>query len=209
MNYTRVKTAAYHALDPLVTILVQLGINPNAVTAAGFGFCVLAGISYGFGRFIWALVFLLFGGLCDMVDGSVARRQGRSNKWGAFFDSSLDRYSEVFIFGGILLYFLIHDPALWKIVLVYLSLGGSLMISYTRARAEGVGIQCKVGILQRQERIVLLLIGTLIGGKGFEVILLILAVFTHVTAIQRIMYIRRKEGMRISPDAREERGKNE
>ena len=191
MVYDRVKRAVYKLFEPLVGIMVGAGVNPNSITALGFVFCLVAAIFYARGDFPLALVFVFLGGICDVLDGNLAREQGRVSRWGAFFDSSLDRYSEIVLYLGILLYFQLQHPNPRMVVVVYVVAAGSLLISYTRARAEGVGVECKVGLLQRPDRFVLLFAGTLLGGRGFEVILWVLAVLTHVTAFHRIWHVRR------------------
>ena len=194
MVYDRIKRVVYKLFEPLVRMLARAGVNPNAITAVGFVFCLVAAVFYAQGKFPQALVFVFLGGISDMLDGNLARERGRVSKWGAFFDSSLDRYSEIVLYLGILLYYMLHNPNPRMVVVIYVVAAGSLMISYTRARAEGVGVECKVGLLQRPDRFVLLFAGTLLGGRWFEVVLWILAVLTHVTALHRIWHVRRSAG---------------
>jgi CDP-diacylglycerol--glycerol-3-phosphate 3-phosphatidyltransferase len=140
----------------LVPILVKLKLEPNHLSLLGLLFSILAGISYIYSPF-WGGGFTLLSGLMDTLDGSLARTTGKSKKAGAFLDSVLDRYTELFIFLGIWGYFYRLNYAVPLVsVLIILILFGSLMVSYTRARAEGLGEKCLLGPFKRGERIVLL-----------------------------------------------------
>lgn len=139
-----------------VPILVKLNLEPNHLSLLGLLFSILAGICYVYSPF-WGGNFTLLSGLMDTLDGSLARTIGKSRKAGAFLDSVLDRYTELFIFLGIWGYFYRINYAVPLIsVLIILILFGSLMVSYTRARAEGLGEKCLVGLFQRGERILIL-----------------------------------------------------
>jgi CDP-diacylglycerol--glycerol-3-phosphate 3-phosphatidyltransferase len=135
----------------------------------------------------------LIAGLCDVLDGDLARRLGRASSFGAFIDSLLDRVSEFVYFGGILI-FVVRQPndiPAYEPVVILLALMGSVLTSYARARAEGVGIECKVGVMERPERIGLLALGLIAGYRFLMAVMLILAVTTHVTVIQRVRHVRR------------------
>ncbi|MEJ5301752.1 MAG: CDP-alcohol phosphatidyltransferase family protein [Thermodesulforhabdaceae bacterium] len=140
----------------LTPILVKLKLEPNHLSLLGLFFSIVAGISYVYSPFLGG-TFTLLSGLMDTLDGSLARTTGKSKKAGAFLDSVLDRYTELFIFLGIWGYFYRINYAVPLVsVLIILILFGSLMVSYTRARAEGLGEKCIVGLFQRGERIIIL-----------------------------------------------------
>jgi len=141
---------------------------------------------------------VLFAGIFDMFDGAMARFLNTATTFGAFFDSTLDRYSESIILFGMLVYALqrpdLHDifwpfahEQLWMIAVIFIAVVGSLMVSYTKARAEGLGLECKTGLLARPERVVLLAIGLLSGTSIWA--LALLAIFSQVTAIERVVYV--------------------
>lgn len=183
--------------SPLLPILKKINVNPNAITLAGF-FITSAG------AFIFAYDFraggavILLGSLFDSFDGMVARANGRTSAFGAYLDSVLDRYSDGFIFLGAA-YHLRTNP-----VAVALALGtlmGAYLVSYTRARAEGLGVDCKVGVMERPERIILVTAGAIF---GFIVpALWVLLAFAHFTAFQRIAHTRRALAVK-KPESREE-----
>ena len=170
-------------LSRLVPWIERTGITPNGLTLLGFVLTVVAAYLLATGIFVWGAVVLTVGSIFDMMDGHLARATGQTSVFGAFLDSSLDRYSESVILIGLTYYFAGQGRPT-EVVLLSATLVGSLMVSYTRARAEGLGIECKVGIFQRPERVVLLVVGLLFG--WIVPVLWILAVFTNITALQRI-----------------------
>jgi CDP-diacylglycerol--glycerol-3-phosphate 3-phosphatidyltransferase len=176
------------ALDPLVRVLVRLGVSPLALTLAGLVLSMLAGVAVLADRSVLAGLLLLAGGLCDTMDGPVARLTQRQTKSGAFLDSTIDRYSEVAIFLALAWRFR-GEPTL---VAVFLAITGSLLVSYARARAEGLREECRIGLLERPERLVLLIAGLFVGWNAVVAVLWLLAVLTHVTALQRILYVARR-----------------
>ncbi len=190
----------------LVTLIMKplsgLGITPNMLTIIGLLLSGLTAIviAQGFIRLGGWLV--LFAGIFDMFDGAMARVRNAATTFGAFLDSTLDRYSEGIILFG-LLYYAVQHPGLkdtlwpmpheqsWMIAFIYIALLGSLMVSYTKARAEGLGLECKTGLLARPERVILLAIGLIFTSTGIWAVAL-LAVFSNVTAVERIISIWRK-----------------
>lgn len=183
-------------IEPVAKLLVNLKIHPHVVTFAGLGFSILAALSLIQGKFFSAGVMIILAGICDVLDGRLARETNKLSKFGALFDSSVDRYSEVLIYLGLTAYFLTRGS--YVVLLIVLAIAGSFMVSYTRARAEGLGLECKVGIMQRQERITFLAAGAILGSipgtKNFFLILSlwIIAILANITVIQRIIYIKRK-----------------
>ncbi len=183
-------------IEPVARLLINLKVHPHVVTFAGLVFSILAALSFVQGKFFSAGVMIILAGICDVMDGRLARETNKLSKFGALFDSSIDRYSEVLIFLGLSAYFLMRGSYL--VLVIILAIAGSFMVSYTRARGEGLGIQCKIGIMQRQERITCLaagaILGSLPGTRNFFLILSlwIIAILANVTVIQRIIYIKKK-----------------
>jgi phosphatidylglycerophosphate synthase len=177
-----------HFLDgPLSSTAKKININPNAVTIAGFLVTGLAALVLTKDLF-WGGALILVGGFFDIFDGIIARVNNRSTDFGAFLDSVLDRYSDSFLFLGFGWYFFRND----SITGLCLSLGtmvGALLISYTRARAEGLGKECRAGLMERPERIILMALGALTGWALH--VMWIMFVLTHVTVIQRIYHVRK------------------
>lgn len=173
-------------IEPATSVLLRLGVTPNAITLLGLLVNAGVGLIAAGGNLVAAGLLFLASGLFDGLDGALARRIGVTSKFGAFLDSTVDRYSEAFVLFGLLIY--TGDRGLLlEQRLVYATLVGSLLVSYTRSRAEALGIECKVGLLTRLERY-LILSATLI----LQLVtpgLLVLAVLTHVTVIQRVVHV--------------------
>jgi CDP-diacylglycerol--glycerol-3-phosphate 3-phosphatidyltransferase len=181
--------------EQLVRPLAALGLTPNMATFLGFLFSCVTAIVLATGNLRIGALMILFSGAFDMVDGALARIRNQKTTFGAFFDSTLDRYSEAVVLLGLIV-FALRTPSLpqhdWIVALAYVAGIGSLMVSYTRARAEGLGLDAKSGLLARPERVVLLAAGLLIGGQDWLFwTLLILAVASVLTSIQRIVAVRR------------------
>jgi CDP-diacylglycerol--glycerol-3-phosphate 3-phosphatidyltransferase len=170
-------------LAPAVRVLVALGITPNMITVAGFLGSVGAAFAIADGRLVLGgILVLVFGGL-DMFDGAVARATGRATPFGALFDSVLDRLSEAAVLGGILLYELDRGNK-EESILVFWSVVGSLMVSYVRARAEGLGVSMTSGLFTRPERVVVTGAALILG--WVRPVLWVLAVVTLLTVAQRV-----------------------
>ncbi len=174
---------------PIARVFQKLGLRPNTITLVGLGlnFAVGAVIAGGYLRLGGALV--LLASAFDALDGALARVSESKTRFGAFLDSTMDRISEGALLFGLLVWLTAHGPAS-DVYLVYLTLLGSLMVSYTRARAEGVGYACKVGLLTRVERIVILGVGLMLA--WIRPTLWLMAIFTWVTVVQRILYVYRE-----------------
>ncbi len=155
------KKGYYQAVRPLIGLFVRYRISPNWFTTLGFLVSLWAAWVLASGSFFVGGLLVFVSGMFDTVDGQVARITGRVTKFGALYDSVLDRYAEAFVFFGLGVFFIRHAMFLTSVAAV-LAIGGSLMVSYTRARAEGLGFDCKVGIMQRPERIVLLAASALV-----------------------------------------------
>ncbi len=173
--------------DPMARLakwLHQRGVTPNAVSVAGFVLTLVSTGMLAMGTLFWGGLVLWAAAMFDMLDGALARYANQSSKFGAFLDSTLDRYSESITFLGLAIYFAYKPSSQTELFLIFLTLIGSWMVSYTRARAEGLGIECKVGILQRPERLTILIAGLLLG--LVTPALWILAIMTNFTSFQRI-----------------------
>ncbi|MBI4299801.1 MAG: CDP-alcohol phosphatidyltransferase family protein [Chloroflexi bacterium] len=182
-------TLHHRWLTPVGRVLAGAGITPNTLTILGFIANVGAAAVLGLGHFLGGGLLVLFSGAFDMLDGAVARASGRVTRFGGFLDSTLDRLSEAAILFGLFIWYARRD-SLQELVLIYLTLVGSLLVSYTRARAEGLGLECKVGILTRAERVILLAAGLIF---GFALpVLWVLAVLTNFTVVQRILHVWRR-----------------
>jgi CDP-diacylglycerol--glycerol-3-phosphate 3-phosphatidyltransferase len=185
---------------PVAGWLNALGLSPNWVTSAGALLLLTSGWAFAAGRVRLGGLLLLSSGLCDALDGKMARASGRVSAFGAFYDSTLDRVGESALFLGIALFFISGGvpsqlaPSAAAAAIVALAAG--LLVSYTRARAEGLGLECKVGLVQRAERVVGLGLPSWIFGAGPQGMLLFvlvtsLAVFSSVTVVQRVIHVYR------------------
>lgn len=195
-----VKDGFVRLTGPVVQALIRGGVKPNTISTVGALVVVGSAVAYGTGAIRLGGALLLASGLFDILDGQVARLGGLSTTFGAFYDSSLDRVGEAALFGGIALHFmrggLLPDEVVWGVMLAIAALSASLLVSYTRARAEGLGLDCRVGIAARAERIVVLGAPTLLFGAGRDGRLLlwivaVLALATTITVIQRIVHVAR------------------
>jgi CDP-diacylglycerol--glycerol-3-phosphate 3-phosphatidyltransferase len=148
-------------LSPVERAALALGWEPDVFNFIGLGFGLLSGVFLARGAFVAGAWMILAGGVCDILDGRVARRTGRVSTYGAFLDSSLDRFVEVFAFLGLVVYF--RDQPLGTFASAA-AMAGSLLVSYTRARGESVGVVCKEGLMQRAERLVLMCLAGLLDG---------------------------------------------
>ena len=201
----------FKVVGPVADVFARAGIHPNILSIAGLLLSMAAGLIYGHGSFFWAAWVVVLAGICDTLDGSIARQTNKKSDFGAFFDSTLDRYSDMFLFIGLAYYFAGGRPFLmppgageapevspWTVTAILFAVAGSFMVSYTRARAEGLGMECKAGMMQRPERITLLVIGSLLGAVPvigvllLKLVLLALAISTNLTAAYRILFIKNR-----------------
>ncbi len=183
-----IKNRFIQIIEPFIDLIVRFKVHPNHFTILGLLSTLVGAVFYAKHDIRIGGIFILFGGLCDIIDGKVARKTGLSSKFGALFDSSLDRYAEVFMFLGTAIYFVQRDHPITSIM-VFLALGGSMMVSYVRARAEGLGYDCKIGIMQRPERIVYIGFSSLIHTYLLEVVIWMIAILANFTAIQRMYHV--------------------
>ncbi len=172
-------------LDKIVRVLAFFGINPNILTFTGVVISFWAAWEFGRGRFFQGSLIIILAGLFDMLDGEVARTSRSETRFGAFYDSVIDRYSDIIILQGLMVHYARHQR-LGYVVLVGVVFMGAVLTSYARARAESLIPTCKVGFMERPERIVLLIIGGL--ANRMEAVLWVLAVLGNWTVFNRIYY---------------------
>jgi CDP-diacylglycerol--glycerol-3-phosphate 3-phosphatidyltransferase len=179
----------------LTTLLAKTGIKPNQITLLSLVLGFLAGVLLALGHMGLAFVSGFFMGVFDILDGQLASSTKQTTPYGGILDSTIDRYNEFFLYMGLGIYFYQIEQPIWTLICV-LVLVGSILVSYVKARAEGALIDCPVGFLQRSERLVLLAVGILVQGWILKVILAFMAVMTHVTVIQRLIYVKDRETIR-------------
>jgi len=177
-------------LDPFLqgtsNFIQRLGLKPNALTFIGLGLNVLAAWALAVGNWVQGSCLIILAGFFDILDGAVARNCGQASSFGSFLDSVLDRYSDLSLLIGLLIFYSRRGSVLYQ-VLVGLTIMGTALVPYTRARAEILIPKCNVGIMERPERILLIFFGAAISSI-MPVIIWILAIFTNLTVIQRIYY---------------------
>jgi CDP-diacylglycerol--glycerol-3-phosphate 3-phosphatidyltransferase len=177
-------------LGQIAAWLERTGISPNALTLIGFFLTVVVAGVLATGQLLWGGLLLIFAALFDTLDGALARHAGKTSVFGAFLDSVMDRFSESVTLLALIWYFSGQAEGRIPVILLAVTIVGSLMVSYTRARAEAVNIECKEGFFQRTERIIVLILGLVTG--WMLPVLWILAIFTNFTAVQRIYDVYRK-----------------
>ncbi|GII04561.1 phosphatidylinositol phosphate synthase [Planobispora takensis] len=190
------RPAVTRVLTPLGRALVRRGIGPDAITAAGtLGTVAAALFFYPRGQLFAGTMVITFFVLADLLDGVMARMTGPGSVWGAFLDSTLDRVGDAAIFSGILLWFVVSDEMVLAGVALFCLVAGAL-VSYVKARAEGLGLTCDVGLAERPERLVVGLVSIGLSGLGVPYILPVglwlLAVASAVTVVQRLLHVRRQ-----------------
>ena len=210
---TRVKEAGRQVLAPVVRLAVRLHLTANTVTVIGFLIVVAASILVATGNLLAGAIVLTAGSLLDAVDGALARATGGTTPFGGFLDSTLDRAAEAVLFGGVATYYLLAspDPAL-PVLLAMTALTGSFLVSYTRARAEGLGLSAEVGLATRLERLVLAIGGIGLAGIGIEMgligALLVVACLSVATTAQRIWHVHRLTAGAFRPAVEDTRREN-
>jgi CDP-diacylglycerol--glycerol-3-phosphate 3-phosphatidyltransferase len=191
---------AMSIINAMVRGLASAGVHPNILTAIGVVINVGCGVLFGFGEFFWAGIVLIVANIFDMLDGNVARMTGNVTKFGGFLDSTLDRLSDMVVFLGIMVFYAGNSPqhSLLHVTLAGVAMMASVMVSYTTARSEGLGVKANVGFLQRPERVVLLIIGALStwnwNSESFWInrmpqVLWVLAIGSVWTLIHRMYFI--------------------
>jgi CDP-diacylglycerol--glycerol-3-phosphate 3-phosphatidyltransferase len=191
---------AMRIIDAMVRGLASAGVHPNILTGIGVSINIGCGVLFGFGEFFWAGIVLIVANLFDMLDGNVARLTGNVTRFGGFLDSTLDRLSDMVAFLGIMIFYAGNSPqhSLLNVALAGVGMIASVMVSYSTARSEGLGVKANVGFLQRPERVVLLIIGALstwdwnsdnFFANRMPQVLWVLAVGSVWTFVHRMYYI--------------------
>jgi CDP-diacylglycerol--glycerol-3-phosphate 3-phosphatidyltransferase len=194
------RSLAYRITLPVVGILSKSGITPNALSLTNLALNIVAAGVIATGHLLLGGVLVLVSGLFDLLDGALARFTKQSTKFGALLDSTVDRVSEAAVLVGLMVWYARQQASLGEVgleialVLIFAVLVGSFLVSYLRARAEGLGLECQIGLFTRAERVIVLAIGLLIG--QIFVALCILVVFVFVTVIQRLVYLRKQAMIR-------------
>ena len=203
------------AVEPVVAALTRWRVHPNTLSSLGFLITCSSGYFFHQHEVRTAGALILVGGIFDLFDGTVARRTGLASPFGAFYDSTLDRLSEIVVYLGLLSLYNDYRLELGDVGMIYtvlLAMAGSLMISYTRARAESLGIECSIGLMQRAERVILIGVAALAFGEQndgivLKGVLIALAVLTNLTVLQRIWWVYRNtrpEGVAVGRAVRRE-----
>lgn len=193
-----VKKGFLRVLDPAVGLLARYNVSPNTITTVGTLLTIAAGVVYAFGHIMTAGWLMSVTAVFDVIDGQVARKTGRSTVFGAFYDSTLDRVADGALMAGLTVFYMtspVHHN-IYMVVVCLAGIIGTFLVSYTRARAESLGIDAKVGVMQRPERIVLLsapqaLFGLFWNGWVLMGIIILLSVTAWITAVQRIAFVYR------------------
>jgi CDP-diacylglycerol---glycerol-3-phosphate 3-phosphatidyltransferase len=199
-----VKDAVRSILAPIVRLAIALHLTPNTITVIGLLFTIVASALVGGGWLLVGAAVLTAGSLLDAVDGALARAQGGGTAFGSFLDSTLDRASEAILYVGIAVWMMnaLDAPTL-PVLAVFLALAGSFLVSYARARAEGIGLEANVGLAPRTERLVLIIAGLALAGLGFTPVLIgiivLIAALTVATVIQRIWHVWRLSQAATTP----------
>lgn len=194
------KTCSY-AYNAIIRVFAKFGVNPNVLTFIGFAINLIAAYLFAYGYFRWAGATIFVGGIFDLTDGPVARSTRRVTPFGGFFDSVLDRYSDLILLIGLLIYYgRIYRFA--YVTLVAVAMIGSVMTSYTRARAENLIPSCKVGFLERAERVVLIIIGAVF--DRMAPVLWVIVVLSNLTVIHRVVHTYRVSQQLAPPPGPEE-----
>jgi phosphatidylinositol phosphate synthase len=192
----------YAAVSPLVERLIRAGVRPNTITTIGTGLVLISAVVYASGHIRIGGLLLLLSGVADTLDGQVARGGAMVTRFGAFYDSTLDRVGDGATFIGIGAFLLTAPDVAYRtpaVILCMVAILGSVLVSYARARAEGLGLDCKVGIAQRAERVLGLGLASLVFGAGrhallLEAIVALLAIASIITVVQRFVYVHKHAG---------------
>jgi CDP-diacylglycerol--glycerol-3-phosphate 3-phosphatidyltransferase len=195
-------------LAPVIRLAMALHLTPNAITVIGLTITIVAAVLIAFDVLLVGAVILFVGSILDAVDGGLARASGAASPFGAFFDSTLDRSGEAILFIGVGAWLLRTQPEpLLPMLALMVAMGGSLLVSYAHARAQGIGLSAEVGLSPRTERLVLMILGVALAGFGFTTgligVLVILAILTVITVVQRIWHVWRLSQAAVSAPHKE------
>jgi CDP-diacylglycerol--glycerol-3-phosphate 3-phosphatidyltransferase len=180
------KESLHGVADPVARLLLRAHVRPNQLTVLGLGVSIVAAHAFFQGRLRLAAALLAVAGLFDFFDGSLARLAGSESAFGAFLDSVVDRYSDLVVLLGIALYYERADQT-GGVLFAMAALVGTVMVSYTKARAQSIGMPCEIGLMERPERMLVLILGGVLHLLGPAVIAL--ALLTNLTALERILHV--------------------
>jgi len=183
------KSIASRIANPIVGTLAKTGLKPDTLTLVGLAINIGAACLIALNHFVLGGVLVLVSGLFDLLDGALARFAKQATKFGAILDSTVDRISEAALFCGLLIWYIPRGSEI-EILLIFAVLIGSFLTSYIRARAEGIGLECQVGLFTRAERVIVLVLGLLL--NQVFIALCVMGVFVYVTVVQRLFYLRSK-----------------
>jgi CDP-diacylglycerol---glycerol-3-phosphate 3-phosphatidyltransferase len=188
MFTTRFEAWVRRRAEALMSALGRIPVTPNQITVLGVALTFVAAVLAALGHLRWAGIVLIVAGTFDILDGALARSSGRAYPYGAFLDSTLDRYSEGAIYMGLVFYFASTPGPLqrWLLLATAAALAGSFLVSYVRARAQSLGFTCESGLFARPERVVVTVVGLIFGGVILYGVVFLLAILTNLTALQRI-----------------------
>ena len=188
MFTTRFEAWVRRRAEALMSALGRIPVTPNQITVVGVALTFVAAVLAAFGQLRWAGVVLIVAGTFDILDGALARSSGQAYPYGAFLDSTLDRYSEGAMYIGLAAYFASNGGQLqrWLLLATVAALAGSFLVSYVRARAQSLGFTCESGLFARPERVVVTVVGLIFGGVVLYGVVFLLAILTNLTALQRI-----------------------
>jgi len=188
MFTTRFEAWVRRHAERLMSAISRMPVTPNQITVVGTAITFLAALLVALGQLRWGGVVLAIGGTFDILDGALARSTRRSYPYGAFLDSTLDRYSEGAMYIGLGAYFSTVGGTLgrWLVIATAAALAGSFLVSYVRARAQSLGFTCETGLFARPERVVVTVVGLIFGGAVLYGVVFLLAILTNLTALQRI-----------------------
>ena len=176
-------------LDRIASFLLRIGLTPDALTIAGLVGHLIGAFLISQGWFFFGGIVIIFLAPLDAIDGTMSRLQGKESRFGAFLDSVTDRYSEIVMYAGLVAYY-VQQAEGWLIGMTFAALAGSIMVSYTRARAEGLGVELRIGFLTRLERYLVMVPCLMLGIPWLGVNLI--AVLANLTALQRIIHMRKR-----------------
>jgi CDP-diacylglycerol---glycerol-3-phosphate 3-phosphatidyltransferase len=204
LNQTNARSVVGKVLDPVAASLLRLGLTPDMVTLIGtVGVSLAAIIFFPRGQFVVGVLVIVLFIFSDMIDGAMARQQKRTGPWGAFLDSTLDRVADGFVFGALLIW-AVRTQSNATIVAALICLVGGFVISYAKARAEGLGMTCNVGVAERTERLIIALVAAFIYGLGVAYVLpaglWVLAALTLLTIAQRFAVVHRQARRLVEAD---------
>jgi CDP-diacylglycerol--glycerol-3-phosphate 3-phosphatidyltransferase len=190
--------------EPVAAFLNRIGLHPNTITLTGLAGNIVGAVLLAQGNFVWGGILVLVMGPLDALDGTMARLRGEASEWGAFVDSVSDRFSELIIFGGLIYYFTTQQQELW-VILAYAAAAGSVLVSYTKARADSLKYDANIGVLTRMERYMILAPALVLGGlTGWplpQIAVAIVALLANVTAVQRIWKVRAQAHARMKRES--------